>query len=104
MTEPFQLVPLDQSGVAPRPVSARLRTQLVYFAASKDDPGVPPLGPDEYWFPREVVEKVLEEGVVYLVSPLDTANMTEVEITEEQEDFLNWLRAKEVQHARLESL
>ena len=30
-------------------------------------------------------------GVFYLVSPLDTANMTEVEITEEQESLLGWL-------------
>ena len=37
----------------------------------------------------------------YLVSPLDTANMTEVELSEEQEDFLNWLKSSDVRHVRV---
>ena len=37
----------------------------------------------------------------YLVSPLDTANMTEVELTEEQETVLGWLDRNQVQHVRV---
>ena len=40
----------------------------------------------------EEVTKWLDDGVFYLVSPLDSANTTEVELTEEQEEFLNWLQ------------
>jgi hypothetical protein len=64
-------------------------------------PGVPPLGENEYWFAGAAVAGWLEEGVFHLVSPLDTANMTEVELTEEQEALLNWLKAERVQHVRV---
>jgi hypothetical protein len=95
------LVPLDRTDVAPLLISPRLRTQLVYFMSAAGAPGVPPLGEDEYWFAAGEVAKWLEDGVFYLVSPLDTANMTEVELTEEQEDFLNWLSDQGVRHVRV---
>ena len=47
------------------------------------------------------VARWIDEGVFYLVSPLDTANMTEVELTEEQEALLQWLKDQNVQHVRL---
>ena len=56
----------------------------------------------EYWFAPEEVAKWLDDGVFYLVSPLDTANQTEVELTEEQEDFLKWLQAQCVRRVRIE--
>ena len=46
--------------------------------------------------------KWVDEGVFYLVSPLDTDNMTEVELTEEQEIFLAWLHSGKVRHVRIE--
>ena len=36
-----------------------------------------------------------------LVSPLDTENMTEVELSEEQEVLLGWLDKHQVQHIRV---
>jgi len=62
---------------------------------------VPPLREDEYWIAEADAAKWLDEGVFYLVSPLDTANMTEVELTEEQEVLLNWLLKNRVQHVRV---
>ena len=47
------------------------------------------------------VKKWLDDGVFYLVSPLDSANMTEVELTEEQEMLLNWLDKNQVEHVRV---
>jgi len=41
------------------------------------------------------------EGVFLLVSPLDTDNMTEVELSEEQEALLSWLDRNNVQHVRV---
>jgi hypothetical protein len=101
MSRPLALKPLDRPDVAPRTITPRLRGQLVYFMTSADTPGIPPLGEGEYWFAQGDVERWLEEGVFYLVSPLDTANMTEVEITEEQESLLTWLRAERIQHVRV---
>ena len=92
-----RLVPLDRPEVPPRPISARLRSQLVYFAA----PGNP-LTEGEHRFDPAEVERWLDEGVFYLVSPLDTANTTEIELTEEQEDLLGWLHANRVMHVRIE--
>jgi hypothetical protein len=96
----LKLVALDRPEVPALVISPRLRSQLVYFMASPGAPGVPPLGENEFWFPREEVSKVLDDGVVYLISPLDTANMTEVEISEEQEGLLNWLAKHGIEHAR----
>ncbi len=95
------LVPLDRPEAGRRPISPRLRTQLVYFMAAPGAPGVPALGENEYWFEPADVAHWLDEGVFHLVSPLDTANMTEVELTEEQESLLNWLNSTGVKHVRL---
>lgn len=94
------LIPLDRPDVAPRPISARLRGQLVYFSTPAGTPGVPPLGEAEFYFRADDVERWLADGVLTLVSPLDTAHMTEVELSDEQEAMLEWLKDNGVQHAR----
>jgi hypothetical protein len=96
-----RLVPVDRPDVPPLPITDRLRSQLVYFMTSPDAPGLPPIGRDEYWISREEVERALDEGVVLLVSPLDSENFTEVELSDEQETMLEWLRENEVQHVRI---
>jgi hypothetical protein len=101
MTQPL-LVPIDRPEVAPRPISPRLRSQLVYFTSAAGATGVPDLAEGEYWFAAAEVDGWIEDGVFYLVSPLDTANMTEVELTEEQEALLQWLKDAGVQHVRVE--
>jgi hypothetical protein len=101
MAQPL-LVPIDRPEVARRPITPRLRGQLVYFMSAPGEPGVPVLGEKEYWFAAADVTRWIDEGVFYLVSPLDTANMTEVELTEEQESLLQWLKDGRVQHVRLE--
>ena len=98
------LAPLDRPEVPPLPITLRLRNQLVYFMTARDTTGLPPLGDDDFWFAADEVAKWVDEGVFYLVSPLDTDNMTEVELTEEQEAFLAWLHAQKVQHVRIEEL
>lgn len=96
------VTPLDQVEVPPREISPRLRSQLNYFITVAGLPGVPPLGEKEFWFDPAEVETWVEDGLFHLVSPLDTANTTEVELTEEQEDFLGWLRSKHVRHVRVD--
>ena len=97
----LHLVSVDRPGLSPLPISARLRSQLVYFMTPAASEGVPTLGENEYWFDQEEVAKWLDEGVFYLVSPLDTANATEVEITEEQEAMLLWLKRNRIQRVRV---
>jgi len=96
------IVPLDREGVPPRAITPRLRTQLNYFVGSPSAAGVPAPGEGELWFDPAEVARWLDDGVFYLVSPLDTDNMTEVELTEEQEDFLGWLKSADVRHVRID--
>lgn len=96
------LTALDREGVPPREISPRLRTQLNYFASVPAAAEVPTLGESEFWFDPGEVRKWVDDGVFYLVSPLDTANTTEVELSEEQEDFLGWLLAQNVRHVRVD--
>jgi hypothetical protein len=98
----LRLLPLDRLEVRALAISPRLRTQLVYFMSAAGDPGVPALSEGEYFFAAAEVAKWLDEGVFYLVSPLDTANMTEVELTEEQETLLAWLKDNQIQHVRIQ--
>jgi hypothetical protein len=97
----LKLLPVDRPDVTPLPISARLKGQLVYFMTPAGSPGVPQLGEDEFWIAGVEVARWLDEGVFYLVSPLDSANATEVELTEEQEALLTWLSRHGVQHIRV---
>lgn len=98
----FLLRPIERPDVVPRPISPRLRSQLVYFSAPAEAEGVPSLGPDECFFREAEVDRWLDEGVLLLVSPLDTANMTEVELEEEQEAMLGWIKANRAWRVRIE--
>jgi hypothetical protein len=97
----LKLVSVDHPQAPPLPISARLRSQLVYFMSSPDREGVPPLNEDEYWIARPDVTHWLMEGVFQLVSPLDTENAMDVEITDEQETLLSWLDETKTQHLRV---
>src|SRR6476661_1209076 len=79
----------------------RFRTDIAYFMTSAGESGVPPLGAGEFWVRLDDSRRWLDEGVIYLVSPLDSQNQTEVEISEEQEDWLGWMVKHGVQHIRL---
>jgi hypothetical protein len=100
MSQP-RLLPVERPEVAPLTITERLRGQLVYFMTPPGSAGVPLLEENEYWMARDEVARWLDEGVFYLVSPLDSANATEVELTEEQEALLIWLNKHGIQHLRL---
>ena len=73
----------------------------MYFMSDPDSPGVPPLAEAEYWIDRKDVTKWLMEGIFSLVSPLDSGNVTDVDLSEEQESLLSWLDKHHVQHVRV---
>jgi hypothetical protein len=97
----IRLLPVGRDDLAPLLISERLRSQLVYFMTPPGTAGLPVLNEGEYWIARDDVAKWLDEGVFYLVSPLDSANATEVELSDEQESLLIWLQKHGVQHVRL---
>lgn len=98
----YQLTARDRPDAPTFSMSARLRSQLVYFMTPADAPQVPPLQENEYWIDASEAQQWLAEGVFELVSPLDEENKTEIELSEEQEELFEWLVTYEIQHIRVE--
>lgn len=99
-----RLTSVDHPTAPPYEISARLRSQLVYFMTSPDAPHVPTLAPNDYWIDAEHAKQWLEDGVFEVVSPLDSENTTTIELSEEQERLIEWLVTYQVQHIRLENI
>jgi hypothetical protein len=102
VTTTYWLIPMDRPVAPSLEISARLRSQLVYFITPADAPQVPPLPANEYWIDAVQAAQWLADGVLELVSPLDEEHRTTVEFSEEQEAFLEWLVTHQVQHVRLQ--
>lgn len=85
----------------PFSMPARFRTDIAYFMTPAGEPGVPPLGPGEYWVRLADARQWLDELVVRVVSPLDAEAQAELELTEEQEAWLEWMVSHEIEHVRL---
>jgi hypothetical protein len=79
----------------------RFRHDITYFMTIGGEPGVPTLGAGEYWINLDDARRWLDDGVISVVSPLDSENKTDVELSEEQEEWLSWMVTHRVQHVRL---
>ena len=99
-----RLVAVDNPAAPVLDISARLRSQLVYFMTPPDAPNVPQLASNEYWIDADSAQQWWDEGVFEVVSPLDSENATLVELSEEQESLIEWLVTHQVQHIRLEDV
>lgn len=97
-----RLVPTIPASAPMLPISPRIRGELVYFKVSAVADAATPESGDALRFDPEQASRWLEEGVITLVSPLDTAHMTEVELSDEQESLLRWIATHGVVAARLE--
>jgi len=80
----------------------RFRHEVTYFMTPAGQEGAPKLAPGEYWVRLHDARTFLDEGVVRLVSPLDSASKAEIGLSEEQEAWLEWMVANRVEHIRLE--
>lgn len=85
----------------PFKISDRFRHEICYFMSVADEPGVPQLGEGEYWISLEKARGWLDEGTIQVVSPLDSENRTEVELSEEQEAWLEWMTEHQIERVRL---
>jgi hypothetical protein len=104
MATAYQVSAVDNPTAPPLEISARLRSQLIYFMTPPDEPHVPPLQGNDYWIDAQHTARWLEEGAIEVVSPLDDAHQTVVELSEEQETFLEWLATHQIQHIRLQEI
>jgi hypothetical protein len=96
-----QIIPLDQPDVPPMTMPDRFRKEVVYFMTPAEGHGAPPLGKDEYWVRLEDSARWLDDGFFSLVSPLDAHSVAEIEITEEQEEWLEWMVKNKITSIRL---
>ena len=93
---------VDKPDVPPLEMPARFRTDIAYFMTPAGVGGAPKLPAGEYWISLGDARRWLVEGVVEVISPLDSVHSTEFELTEEQENWLRWMVEHEVQHVRVE--
>jgi hypothetical protein len=99
---PIRVIAVNRNDVPAYEMPDRFRRDVTYFMTPSGERGAPKLAAGEYWVHREDVARWLDEGVLRLVSPLDSTKTAEVEITEEQEGWLQWLSSNEIEHVRLE--
>jgi len=93
---------VNRPELAPLDMPARFKHDIAYFMTPAGEAGVPPLGAGEYWVRLDDARRLLDDGVLVLVSPLDSENHTEVEISEDQEKWLEWMIAHQIEHVRIE--
>ncbi len=79
----------------------RFRKEIVYFMSPAEGADAPKLGKNEYWIRTEDAAKWLDDGVFTLVSPLDAESVAEIEITEDQEVWLEWMVVNKISTVRL---
>ena len=96
-----QVIPTDRSDVAALKMPDRFRKEIVYFMTPAEGADAPKLGKNEYWIRTEDAAKWLDDGVFTLVSPLDAESVAEIEITEDQETWLEWMVANKISTVRL---
>ena len=74
---------VDRPELAPLEMPARFAHDVAYFMTPPGEQGVPKLPAGEYWIRKDEAERWLTEGVLTLISPLDSENQADVEISEE---------------------
>ena len=94
---------VDRPDAPPCAMPDRFRHDVTYFATPAGVQDAPAsLGEREYWIRAEDARRILEDGAITIVSPLDSASRTDIEITEDQERWLEWLVRHGAQHVRVE--
>ncbi len=92
---------VDRPELPPVEMPPIFRHDIAYFMTPSGERGAPELAEGEYWIDPGDAQRWLDEGVLRLVSPLDSEKRAEAEITEEQEKWLEWLIANQVKRVRL---
>jgi hypothetical protein len=90
--------------IKPLRMPDRFRHEITYFMTPSGEQGIPKLPPGEYWIRLADARAALDDGVVSVVSPLDSQSRAELELTEEQEQWLEWMTLHQVEHVRLANI
>lgn len=96
------VIAVDRPEVPKISMPVRFRHDVTYFATPPGVQDAPAkLAEREYWIRLDEARRILDDGVIIIVSPLDSDSRTEIEITEEQERWLEWIVNHQVQLVRL---
>jgi hypothetical protein len=108
----MKLTAANRSDIPPLEVPQKFRLELPFFITlnppsplageGRGARGPARLPENEYWIDLADAQRWLDDGVVYVVSPLDAENKAEIELTEDHERFLEWLVKHQIQHVRIE--
>jgi len=96
-----QIIAIDRPNLASFSMPDRFRKEVVYFMTPAEGVGAPVLAKDEYWIRVTDAKQWLDDGVFSLVSPLDANSVAEIELTEEQESWLEWMVEHEISTIRI---
>jgi hypothetical protein len=93
---------IEKPDLPPFEMPQQFRQQIAYFMTPSGEHGAPQLGDNEYWIRLADAKAWLDELVVRVVSPLDAEAKAEIELTDEQEAWLQWMVDNDIQHVRIE--
>ena len=100
---PIRVHAVDHPDLPPLTMPDRFRRDVTYFSTPAGQDDAPPrLGEREYWIREEDARRIYDDGVIRIVSILDSDHRTEIEITEDQERWLEWILAHGIRHVRIE--
>jgi hypothetical protein len=98
----MKLSSLDQPSAPPLEMPTRFRTEIVFFMTPPGENNAPAkLGENEYWIDPAEARQWLDDGCLYVISPLDAQNKAQIELSEDHEAFLEWIVKHGVQHVKL---
>jgi hypothetical protein len=97
-----RVIAVGRPEVAPFEMPDRFRHDITYFVTSPGESGAPAkLGANAWWVRLCDANEFYDEGILRIVSPLDSQSTAELEITEEQEAWLRWMIDNQIEHIRL---
>jgi hypothetical protein len=100
---PTLVYAIEKPDLPPFEMPARFKHDIAYFAALAGEPGVPEtIAEGQWWVRREDAQRIYDDGVIRVVSPLNVEITAELEISDEQEAWLQWMIEHEIEHLRLE--
>ncbi len=93
---------VERPDLAPFEMPDRFRHDITYFVTSPGEHGAPAsLAEGEWWVRLEDSRDIYDGGTIRVVSPLDSASTSELEITEAQEAWLRWMIDNRIERVRL---
>jgi hypothetical protein len=98
----MQVHAVNRPELPPLEMPARFKHDVAYFMTPPGEHGAPAKMPsDEFWIEIEDARRWLDDGVLLVYSPLDSTKQAEIALTQEQEDWLEWIVANQINHIRL---